>query len=303
MPPPADDFAKRLARLTQAGKRQLTPASTPIPTAPTSAKFASASARAATAAQPHFDSSHAESEPSDPNQSTSHTPTAEQHEITSNRSGNAVPVGVGDHLVRDGECVSSIAKQTGHFWQTLWDDPANTELKSIRKQPNVLMPGDRLSVPPLRPKLEPGATEMRHRFVRRGEPSHFATRILDQDEPRANQPFKLVIDEKQTITGFTDPEGKIDVPIPGTARLGLLTVGDDPDILKLNIRFGGLDPVETCTGLQTRLKNLGFACEVTGNPDAQTMDAVNEFRDSVGLAHSPELDDETRNKLKEKHGS
>src|SRR5262249_50376697 len=125
----------------------------------------------------------------------------------------------------------------------------------------------------------------------------------DQDVPRANEPFTLVIDGKQTITGTTDPDGKIDVPIPGNARKAVLTVGEVPDVLKLNINLGGLEPVESWTGVQTRLKNMGFSCDLTGKGDAQTIDALNDFRHSVGIAPSDDIDDATRQKLLEKHGS
>lgn len=216
---------------------------------------------------------------------------------------DAQPVGAGDHVVRPGECVSSIAKESGHFWQTIWDDPANAEIKELRRQPNVLLPGDRLTVPPLRPKQEPGETEMRHRFVRRGEPARFRVRILDQDVVRANEPFTMVIDGNQTITGTTDPEGKIDVPIPGNARKAVLTVGEAPDLLKLNINLGGLEPVESWAGVQARLRNMGFACEVTGDRDELTIDALNEFRHSIGMQRSDDIDDATRQELLAKHGS
>ncbi len=216
---------------------------------------------------------------------------------------DAQPVGIGEHVVRAGECVSSIARDHGLFWQTIWDDAQNAIVKQTRIQPNVLMPGDRLHVPPVRRKEEPGATELRHRFVRRGEPSHLKIRVLDQDEPRANEPFKLVIDGQQEITGFTDPEGRLDVPIPGNAKKGELTVGVEPDLYKATLNLGGLDPVATWAGVKARLKNLGFECPQTGERDDATIDALNEFRDSEGLPKSDDIDEATRDALARKHGS
>ncbi|RMF77867.1 MAG: hypothetical protein D6744_10830, partial [Planctomycetota bacterium] len=157
--------------------------------------------------------------------------------------------------------------------------------------------------PPLRQKYEPGESKMRHRFVRRGEPSHLVLRVLDQDVPRANEPFKLVIDGDQEITGVTDPEGKLDIPIPGDAQKGKLYVGEPPDVLEYDLNLGGLEPVSTWKGVQTRLKNMGLACEVTGEDDDQTLDAVNEFLASEGMPGVEQLDDATRKKIEEKHGS
>lgn len=301
MPSAQDDFSKRLAEMAKAAKKSA-PAgggTTAVATAPPPSQSGPGELPPDAAPSP----AAADAAPSDDATAQPDGAGSDAQAGDQSLAPDANAVGVGDFVVKSGDCMSSIAKQTGHFWQTLWDDPANTELKDTRRKPNVLLPGDRVTVPALRAKQEPGATEMRHRFVRRGEPSHFATRILDQDEPRANEPFTLVIDEKQTITGFTDPDGKIDVPIPGTAKKAVLTVGEEPDLLKLEIKLGFLDPVASWNGVQTRLKNLGFCCDVTGESDEQTIEALNEFRESVGLPRADDIDDDTRHKLEEKHGS
>src|SRR5262245_59214466 len=169
---------------------------------------------------------------------------------------SAGPVGSGEHVVKQGECITSIAKDTGHFWETIWNDAANADLRTVRVDPNVLLPEDRVHVPPLKEKWEPGQTEMRHRFRRRGEPAVLRLTLQYDDEPLANQPYTLDIDG-QKVEGMTDAEGKLERGIPNNARRGVLVVGKDhPRTFELSL--GHIDPVENLVGVQKRLINLGF---------------------------------------------
>jgi hypothetical protein len=212
------------------------------------------------------------------------------------------PVGQGNHVVRNGECISSIARDTGHFWETLWSEPANAELREARKEPNVLLADDRVFVPPLRPKFEPGASEMRHRFVRRGEPAKIRMVLKRAGKPRANEPYTLNIDG-QVFSGTLDPEGKLERAIPGNARKGTLTVGEPPNQSVYPLNLGTLDPITSLAGVQARLNNLGFGCgEVDGIWGPKTSAAVRKFQGRYQLSDTGELDDATRTKVKDVHG-
>jgi hypothetical protein len=209
------------------------------------------------------------------------------------------PVGEGDREVLPGECVISIAEAAGHFWKTLWDLPENRELKSVRKDPNVLLAGDRIHVPAIRPKQESGATDQRHTFVRRGVPSVLRLKCAHLDEPLANQPYTLEIDGRH-FTGQTDAEGNLERSIPCGARTGRLRVGVEPNHHDYELNLGGLDPVETVTGQKARLNNLGYLAgqeNAEATPEFQA--AVRKFQEDQGMAVSGEMDDETRAKLKE----
>ena len=215
------------------------------------------------------------------------------------------PVGEGDYVVREGDCIASIAKDKGHFWQTLWDDPTNARLREIREAPNVLLPGDRVAIPPLTPKKEPGETEMRHRFVRKGEPAALNLRLCVEDQPLANQRYELVIDgdERNVFRGTTDANGNISgVPIPGNAREGVLTVGDE-DKLVFHLRLGHMSPKDDVKGVQRRLSNMGYTVEATGKLDSATRRALRRFQRAAGLQVTGEPDGSTQEALRVKHGS
>lgn len=216
----------------------------------------------------------------------------------------AGPLGGGNHVVRSGECTSSIARESGHFWETIWSDGANTTLREARKDPNVLLPGDRIAVPPIRPKSETGATQMRHRFVRRGEPAFLRLTLMEDDQPRANEPFVLMLDNGDEFRGTTDPAGKLVAPIPGNARSGRLLVGPEGQQEEFPVKLGHVDPISELSGVQCRLNNLGFGC---GPADGQfgpaTHSALARFQEANEMNGTGELDEQTRAKLLEVHGS
>ncbi|MGH7150411.1 MAG: hypothetical protein ACREIU_06930, partial [Planctomycetota bacterium] len=109
------------------------------------------------------------------------------------------------YVVRQGDCIASIAFERGLFPDTVWDDPENAELRRERGDPNILAPGDVVVVPDKRPKEVPGATESRHRFKRKGVPERLCLRLLRDGEPRSPVPYSIVLDG-HAVEGTTDGE-------------------------------------------------------------------------------------------------
>jgi hypothetical protein len=216
---------------------------------------------------------------------------------TASASKAAGPVGTGDRVVVSGECVISIAEETGHFWQKLWELPENEELRTLRKDPNVLLAGDRIHVPPIAPKEESVATEKRHRFRRKGVPSVLSVTCSILGEPLADQPFTLDVDGV-IFTGRTDASGGVKQSIPCGARAAVLKVGIEPDLRVYELNLGGLDPIDTMTGQKARLNNLGYTAgsentELTPEFEA----ALRAFQEDQKLAVSGKADRATLDKL------
>lgn len=212
------------------------------------------------------------------------------------------PAGAGEHLVKAGECISSIAMDTGHFCDTIWDDPGNAGLRAARKDPNVLLPNDRVHVPPLRQKWDFGATELRHRFVRKGWPEMLRVRVLQDGEPRGNEPFRVEIDGS-VFDGTTDADGKMSCPIVPNARRATLRVGVEPDVSEYVFALGGIDPIGEISGVQGRLNNLGFYCgAVDGICGPRTEAALRAYQRSRGLLVTGDPDEATRRQLQSDFG-
>ena len=220
--------------------------------------------------------------------------------------GSGGPVGSGEYVVQEGDCISSIAVAHGHFWKRVWEDAANAEVREARGDPNILLPGDRLHIPEKQPKQEPGATEKRHRFRRRGEPAHLRLQILRDGEPRADTPYRLETDTGRSQEGTLDADGRLDVPIPGGARRATLYVGA-PDggepVDEYPIQLGGTDPETEVRGIQERLRNLGFDCPVDGRESPEMESAVRAFQIREGLEADGRIDRETHNVIVARHGS
>jgi len=212
------------------------------------------------------------------------------------------PVGQGDYEVGSGECMSSIALDKGYYWRTIWDHPPNSELKSVRKDPNVLMPKDRVTLPQKKEKQESGATEMRHRFVRRGEPSHFRFQAKVEDEPLRNSPYVLKVDGKKQ-EGTTDAEGWIEVDLPGNAHSGELVITCEGQEYRFMLNLGHMEPISEVIGVQKRLANLGFPPgPIDGIMGPRTRSAIAQFQKSQGAEPTGQLDEATRQKLAKAHG-
>lgn len=215
-------------------------------------------------------------------------------------SGSATPVGSGEHEVQRGECIISIADAAGHFWETVWKHPSNSEVREVRGSPHVLLAGDRVHVPPITPKDESGATEKRHRFRRKGIPITFEVVVKENGKPLKGLRYVILIEGRMT-SGTVPDDGKIQVSMFPSDKSGELRVGEGDTLRVYPLDIGGLDPVHTRSGAEARLANLGLIGE--GADDETFAGSIKKFQRDNGLDPTGELDNATAKKLAEVHGS
>jgi hypothetical protein len=209
------------------------------------------------------------------------------------------------HPIVEGDCVESVAEHHGHFWETVWNDPANAELKQTRGDHTTLMPGDVLHVPDLRSKTVDCATDQAHRFRRRGVPSRLRVRFVDAaGEPRVADFFVRV--DGVVTEGMLD-DGWIDMPISPRARRASIRLsfsGNDEHEQheqheQHELLLGGLPPLDTTAGVQARLHNLGLYSGPLDGEECEALElAVLAFQADQELELSGIVTDETRAALR-----
>ena len=209
------------------------------------------------------------------------------------------------YTVKQGDSVSSIAYEHGIKWEKIWNDPNNAELKSMREDPNVLNPGDQVFIPEKQDRQESGTTDQSHRFRIKGASEQVRIVLLDEvREPRANASYTLIIDG-DIRTGTTDGSGLLQEDILPNAKHGVLVVFDAEgnELDRFELALGYLNPITEISGIQMRLTNLGFDCSSEyGSPGSRTEQAIRSFQQAHELEATGEVDDATRQKLREIYG-
>jgi hypothetical protein len=192
------------------------------------------------------------------------------------------PVGNGDYVVAQGECIYTIAARTGHLWSTIWEHPQNAALRQARKQPGILLPGDRVFVPELAVKSVLLQSGRRHRIVIDGETVPLRLRMCDADgEPIANTNYRLEVAGQQ-IPVTTRDDGSFEVAVPIRAQDARLVRLDTGETYVLHL--GHMDPTGAPGATRKRLANLGYHPDAPeGEIDAYTQHLLDEFSDDAEL--------------------
>lgn len=202
-------------------------------------------------------------------------------------------------IVNLGDSIPSLALEYGFFWKTLWNYGPNAALKTKRQNPNVLLPGDEVAMPDKTLKTVTKGVDNQHKFKRKGEPSIIRMQLIQDEEPRANEPYVLNIDKGRIKRqGSTDANGVLEEGIPGDAHCAELVLKNGKEIYQLAI--GNLNPIDEISGVQQRLNNLCMqAGAEDGEMNDQLRDAIKRFQSENLLPVTGEIDTALKAKLQE----
>lgn len=201
------------------------------------------------------------------------------------------------HSVRPGDCIGSIAFEHGFHPDTIWQHESNAELRTLRDDGYVLLPGDVVVVPDRVTKKVACATGRRHLFRRRGVPEVLKLTLLRGGVARADADYELEVDGTVIATGRTDANGSLQQYIPPNAMKGRVILSD----AEVPLDLGALDPVSTENGARARLLNLQYL----RSGDATAADyaaALELFQLENQLTRTGVLDEPTQARLLEVAG-
>jgi len=208
------------------------------------------------------------------------------------------------YTVKQGDHLSKIAKDNGFTDYTIiWDHPNNSDLKNLRQNPNILLPGDQVFIPDMEEKHETGATDKKHTFTVNKNTLKLRLVLEDMyEKPIAGAQCALLIDG-QVYQLTTDGNGKLEQEIPLDAKEGSLTIrGDQTPFANqvLPIKIGHLDPLDEPSGQIARLNNLGYSAgKLDGSDTAAFSSAIQEFQCDNSLTVDGICGPQTQAKLKQ----
>jgi len=212
----------------------------------------------------------------------------------------------GNYTIAQGDYVSRIAAQHGFAdYKKIWDHPNNADLKNLRKNPEVLLPGDELYIPDREDRIEDRPTDAKHKFQTPLPPLKLRLVVKDvNNKPVAGRPCQLTVDgHLYELT--TDGDGKVEQVIPRLSKEGHFVLKDPsvPIDIDIPVLIGHLDPVEERSGQFARLQSLGYYAGDDSQDDQRFKRAVEEFQCDNKLTVDGICGPATQAKLKQVFGA
>jgi hypothetical protein len=207
------------------------------------------------------------------------------------------------HTVQQGDCIVSIADQYGLYWETVWNFSENAALRALRASPSILFPGDVVAIPDQFPNVFQLTTNRRYRLVGNDNRPFVRLQMQLYGEVLREEPFQLFLDDATTpMNGTTDASGEIRSFVP--VRTQSVTVVLPNRSYGQRFLLGNLDPIDSLTGVQARLRQLGYyQGDVDGAMGDLTTAAITGFQADEQLTQTGTMNAETTDALQRAYGS
>jgi hypothetical protein len=181
------------------------------------------------------------------------------------------------YVIRDGDHLLRLATSMGFDADSVWADPRNADLCEARPSMHILCPGDLLYVPQVVRKWQKVTTGAVNRYVANIPKIKIALTFTSEGEPVASEPCSIrELPELGDLT--TDAQGTLRFEAPVT--LHVVTV-DFPGVgVFQTLRIGNLDPISVDSGVEQRLRNLGFcSSDPSGDDGPEDEDSKDDADD------------------------
>lgn len=161
------------------------------------------------------------------------------------------------YVIRRGDYLLKVAYESGFDADSVWDNARNSDLRTLRKDPNILAPGDMLFIPdasdgPDYKTLQTGSTNS---FVSQAPPTPVTVKFCDP--ALASQPCTIA--ELPDLRDLkTDANGVLTFQAPVSLETATVRFAGVNPAVMFACQLGRLDPVDTLTGIFQRLQNLGY---------------------------------------------
>lgn len=225
-------------------------------------------------------------------------------------------------MVKQGDTLSAIAKKHKINPEKIWNHSKNAKLKEKRGSRDVLLPEDKLEIPAPEEKDEGLKLECINRFYIDAEHGEVKIAFWKYDKPRESLQYTPFFEESgiANICSKLDANAIASHEIDHDEKHGKITLEPEEDseldIEEYSLRIGWLDPLDYLSGVQARLRNLGYFFDVhkwfpfessrkpysEDEADELTKNAIAVFQIENGIEPTGNYNEETKSKLREVHG-
>ncbi|MFT5879474.1 MAG: hypothetical protein ACI86X_000578 [Moritella sp.] len=214
-----------------------------------------------------------------------------------------------EHTVVQGETLPRIAKNYGFpNYKAIYEHECNAEFRALRDNPNIIFPGDVITIPDQERVFKPLTDAKINVFKIKKYAEYFRADFKDSDgNAWAGKRVVLTLDDVETES-FVNDDGTIEIELaeysPETGTLSLYFDDESEEASDIfDLSLGHLDPVDTATGIQSRCRLLGFDCgKIDGDIAEKSSAGIKGFQAEYGLKVDGDAAAITQAKLKEIYG-